>query len=112
MSRFLTTLRPAALAKRYEGIIFDKDGTLLDFAATAHDARGQRLVAPSTHTLRRTLPPRPPCQWCARSRGIAGILFQQAGSFLGSSCVACLFFCIQACGVNFDWCYSGVFVLV
>ena len=32
--RSLTTLRPAALAKRYEALIFDKDGTLLDFAAT------------------------------------------------------------------------------
>ena len=34
MFRSLTTLRPAALAKRYEALIFDKDGTLLDFAAT------------------------------------------------------------------------------
>ena len=29
----LTTLRPA-LARRYSAVIFDKDGTLLDFAAT------------------------------------------------------------------------------
>ena len=34
MSRLLTTLSPTALARRYAAVIFDKDGTLLDFAAT------------------------------------------------------------------------------
>ena len=32
--RSLATLRPTALARRYAAVIFDKDGTLLDFAAT------------------------------------------------------------------------------